>query len=195
MKSTYIGGLILALVIGIAVSIYTSGVNKVDKDIKAKYLKGGEIALSNEGKPFTLTSLQGQPVVLYFGFTFCPDVCPVGLATIRDALKSSESLAKVPAIFITLDPERDSRARLEEYTAFFHANIVGLTGSLKEIQDVAKRYGTYFQKSPKKDAPADDYLVDHTAYFYLIDANGELTRVLDHNASAQEISDLLLKML
>ena len=168
----------------------------VEKDVKAAYLKGGEFSLSNEGEGFKLSSLKGSPVILYFGFTFCPDVCPVGLTVIRDALNSSDALSDVPVLFVTLDPERDNKQRLDEYTAFFHSNIKGLTGSLSEISSVAKQYGTYFRKSVGKGAEAsDNYNVDHTAYYYLIDGEGELIRVLDHNAKAEQISDLLLKMI
>lgn len=185
---------LMVVVLSVVFTVYLNENDRLEKDAKATYLKGGEFTLSNEGESFSLSSLAGKPLILYFGFTFCPDVCPVGLATIRDALNSSHELSTLPAVFVTLDPERDSRQKLKEYTGFFHSNIIGLTGSIDEIQTVAKRYGTYFRKSSKGE-DSKDYLVDHTAYFYLINAEGELIRVLDHNASAQEISDLLLKML
>lgn len=195
MKSIFA---VLGFILFVSISVWTYmgllDAPAVEKDIKAKYLKGGEFTLSNEGNAFSLSSLKGQPVILYFGFTFCPDVCPVGLATIRDALNSSEQLSDIPALFITLDPERDTAQKLKDYTGFFHRNIIGLTGSLDEISAVTKTYGTYFKKSVKSDKPGD-YLVDHTAYFYLIDKQGELLRVLDHDASASELSELLLKLL
>lgn len=165
----------------------------LEKDVKATYLKGGAFTLTHADQEFNSISLVGQPHILYFGFTFCPDVCPVGLATIRDALNSDNRLSVVKAMFVTVDPERDDSTRLEDYTSFFHPNIMGLTGSLESIKTVAKQYGTYFKKADKSNA--ENYTVDHTAYYYLIDKEGELLRVLDHSATSKEISELLLKML
>lgn len=176
----------------------------VQKDIKSSYLKGGDFTLTSSGdgksvelasdKRFHLSQLRGQPVILYFGYTYCPDMCPVGLAAIRDALNSSTNFDKVTALFITLDPERDSIDKIAEYTGFFHPRIIGLTGTLEEIKAVSGRYGTYFIKSGLSD-DGQDYQIDHTSYFYLIDAQGELVRVLDHNTKASELAIELSNLL
>lgn len=182
------------VILAVFVYIHLSTQNSLEKDVKAQYLKGGAFTLMHKGATFESSSLKGLPHILYFGFTFCPDVCPVGLATIRDALEADARLSDVKVMFVTVDPERDTPARMDEYTAFFHSNIMGLTGSLEQIAQVAKQYGTYFKKSDKHNQDGN-YTVDHTAYYYLLDEHGELMRVLDHSATEKDISELLLKML
>ena len=172
----------------------------LEQDLKSQYLKAGDFELLYQNEAFKLSQLQGQPVILYFGYTFCPDVCPVGLSVIRDVLTSSDDFSNVRALFVSLDPERDSAARIEEYTSFFHANILGLYGNLAEITAVSSAYGTFFRKNSPT-SPSDthgalpNYTVDHSAYYYLIDTQGKLVRVLDHSTKSEEISDLLHKLL
>ena len=120
----------------------------------------------------SLSQFKGSPVLLYFGFTFCPDICPIGLTVIRDALKKSEKYNNINVLFVTVDPERDTPVRLKEYLSFFNPSFIGLTGDLKSIAEVAAKYGTYFAKTEANEH--GEYSVDHTAYVYLIDRNGEL---------------------
>lgn len=162
------------------------------KDTRASYLKGGDFTLSSGDGTVSLASLSGHPVILYFGYTYCPDVCPVGLAVIRDALQSDPSFVNVKALFVTVDPERDTASRLAEYVAFFHSNIIPLRGSEAEIKTVAQSYGTYFMRGTQA---GETYAVDHTAYFYLIDAGGELVRVLDHATTPEQLADALKMLL
>lgn len=166
----------------------------VEKDQRAQFIKGGGFSLSNEGSPFQLADLKGSPVILYFGFTHCPDVCPVGLSVISEVFKSKPKFDEARALFVTLDPERDNGSKLSEYVSFFHQNIIGLTGKLDEIEVVAKKYATYFKKVPLPDSELE-YTVDHTAYFFLIDRNGELIRVLDHNTDAKKLGDEFSKLI
>lgn len=163
-----------------------------DKDARASYLKGGDFTLSSGSEPISLSSLRGQPVILYFGYTYCPDVCPVGLAVIRDALHSDPVFANVKTLFVTVDPARDTAQRLAEYVAFFHPNIIPLHGSEEQIKTVAQNYGTYFMKGALE---GESYAVDHTAYFYLIDADGELVRVLDHATTPEQLAESLTSLL
>ncbi len=168
---------------------------KLEQDLKSKHLKGGDFELLHEGRPFQLERLRGKPLILYFGYTFCPDVCPLGLSTIREVLRSSEDFEDVPALFITVDPERDTKERLKEYTAFFHSNIKGLRGSVDQLKAVSSAYGTFFRSARDKLEDGRAYTVDHSAYFYLLDAQGKLIRVLDHDTKASQISELLHKLL
>lgn len=162
----------------------------VEKDRKAEYIKGGEFSLpSTLGKDFSLSDARGRPAVLYFGFTHCPDICPVGLAVIRDALKIDPDFSEVMPVFATLDPARDTIDRLKEYLAFFDPSLVGLSGSDEQIASLAKQYSTYF-KALEPDENGN-YNVDHTAYFYVIDREGELVRVLDHDTDAEGLASVL----
>lgn len=162
------------------------------KDVRARYLKGGDFTLFSGQTEFRLSSLKGRPVILYFGYTYCPDVCPVGLAVIRDALQSDPSLAPVTTLFVTVDPERDTSQRLDEYVAFFHPSILALRGTEAEIKLVAQSYGTHFMRGKQE---GESYAIDHTAYFYLIDAAGELVRVLDHDTTPTQLAAALKALL
>lgn len=167
----------------------------LEKDLRSQYLKGGDFQLMHDKKPFSLSSLKGSPVILYFGYTFCPDICPVGLAVIRDALNSEEEFKNIPVIFVTIDPDRDSSERLKEYVGFFHQNIIPLRGQAEETQAIIKAYGGFFRKNIPDIAENSEYVVDHSAYYYLIDANGELTRVYDHSISSEVLAESLRGLL
>lgn len=174
------------------------------KDVKATYLPAGDFTLMHNGAAFDTQSLRGTPYILYFGFTSCPDVCPLGLTVIRDALNSSERLADVKALFVTVDAERDTAEVLEQYVVFFHKNIIPLRGSRESTAAVAKQYGTYFVKvplagaqQPKEGEVVDpnQYTVDHTAYYFVIDQDGMLQRVLEHDVKVTELAAILESLL
>lgn len=149
---------------------------------------------------FTLTSMNGQQVglgdfrgklvVLYFGYTYCPDVCPTTLAEVKKAVgKLAERADDVQVIMISVDPERDTPQLLNEYISSFDVRFLGLTGSIDEIQRIATLYGIYFAKSEGSDAT--DYLVDHTASLMVIDQDGYLKLVFPYGTPAEDIaSDL-----
>lgn len=166
---------------------------KNEKDLRAQYLEGGDFELVNADGPISLARFKGTPLVLYFGFTFCPDICPLGLTVIRDALGSDPALANTPVVFVTVDPARDTPERLKAYLAFFHSNIHGATGSVVALTELSKRYGTFFMKG--KEDEHGNYAVDHTAYFYVLDEQGELIRVLDHNTTAEELASAIKKLI
>lgn len=185
----------LVVVLGVVLALFLRERDETSdssKDVRASYLKGGDFTLSRGAEKLTLSALKGDPVVLYFGYTFCPDVCPVGLAVIRDALLSDPVLSRVKVLFVTVDPERDTPQRLADYVGFFHPAIQPLHGSEAEIKQVAQSYGTYFMRGSGNN---DTYTVDHTAYFYVIDGQGELQRVLDHSTTAAQLSAVLKEFL
>jgi protein SCO1/2 len=188
--------LFLVALFGYLASINLS--NGLEKDLKSQYLKAGNFKLDYQNTSFELNSLKGQPVILYFGYTHCPDVCPVGLAVIRDVLNSNDKFEQVKALFVTLDPERDTPEKLQKYTAFFHSNILGLTGSDQEIREMSASYGTSFRRADTVLEAIDGqegYTIDHSTYYYLIDSAGELVRVLDYASKPEEIADLLIKLI
>jgi cytochrome oxidase Cu insertion factor (SCO1/SenC/PrrC family) len=134
------------------------------------------------GAPFTLTDprgarvslsdFRGKVVLLYFGFTYCPDVCPTDLAVIAQTLQSlGTSGDEVQPLFVTLDPARDTRELLRGYVSAFHPRIVALSGSEDEIRRVATAYKVYFEKvTPPGSA---SYSIDHSAFTFLLDRNGK----------------------
>ena len=190
----------LSLVVAgiLSYQVYQSSQGSTSKDVKAAYLPGGDFELEHDGAPFNTNQLRGTPYILYFGFTSCPDVCPLGLTVVRDALNSDSALKDIPAVFVSLDPERDSAEAMHGYLEFFHKNLIGLRGDLVKTHAVAKQYGTYFIKAPLPSGSSDDptqYTVDHTAYYFVVDADGELQRVLEHNAKPEELAEALRALL
>lgn len=145
----------------------------------------------HNGKPFTLSSTRGKVTLLYFGYTSCPDVCPLTLADMAGALQDLGADAQAAQIvFITLDPERDSRQTLQKYVTAFDATNIGLHGTSDEIKQVADAYGVKYKKAPLANS-ALGYAVDHSAFIYVIDRRGQLRELLPFGTSRQSIaSDL-----
>ena len=152
---------------------------------------GGPFELTDQtGHRRTDADFRGKLVVLYFGYTYCPDVCPTELQSISLALdKLGDAAETVQPVFITVDPERDTPARLAEFVASFHPRLIGLTGSLADIKKTAIAYRTFFAKN---DATAPgEYSVDHTGFIYLIGRDGHYLGFLPPGASPDEIADAI----
>ncbi|MDP5280481.1 SCO family protein [Sphingomonas sp. DG1-23] len=138
---------------------------------------GGPFALvDQDGKTVRDSDFAGRYRIVYFGYTYCPDVCPTDMAKIGQAMKLLDKRAprvaqKVVPIFITVDPERDTPAVVKQFVANFHPRIVGLTGSPQAIAAAAKSYAVYFKKQPP--GPGGGYMVDHLAVAFLMGPNGE----------------------
>ena len=133
---------------------------------------GGPFKLTDQnGKQITDRDLKGHPSLVFFGFTHCPEVCPTTLFDISEVLnKLGPDAAKVNAVFITVDPERDTPPVLKDYLASFNPRLIGVGGDAEELAKVAKEYRVYYKKVPTKDG---DYTMDHTAIVYLMDKNGQ----------------------
>lgn len=153
----------------------------------ANAASGGDFILQSAAGPLALTDYRGKVVLLYFGYTYCPDICPTALAATAlglSALAPAE-LAQVQTIFISVDPERDTPARLKEYAAFFHPSILGATGTPQEIAEVARRYGASYAR--QEIAGASSYVVDHSSLTYVIAPDGRLVGTLPHAAPAAAV--------
>jgi protein SCO1 len=149
---------------------------------------GGDFVLDSASGPVDLADLRGDVVLIYFGYTWCPDICPTNLVLIANALKAlaPEELERVQVLFISVDPERDSTERLAEYSGYFHPKILGLTGTPGQIAEVARLYGAAYRRTELPDS-AMGYVVDHSAYSHLVDPRGRLVRNLDHATPSVEI--------
>jgi len=145
-------------------------------------------------REFALSDHKGKVILLNFGFTNCPDICPITLGMLGEVLDIVKD-DRVLALFITVDPERDTVAKLGEYIPFFHDRIVGLTGSQREIKRVNDACGTFYSK--EKEVSEDDYVVSHSPAVYLIGPGGEMTLrypkdKLDPKRIAEDVKSLLL---
>jgi protein SCO1/2 len=156
---------------------------------------GGPFALTDHtGKPRTEADFRGRLLLVYFGFTHCPDVCPTDMMAIGSALKALGPLAdQVRGLFISLDAERDTPALLAAYVESFHENIVGLTGDETAIRRAAHSYKVYFNKVPGKGR--DDYGFDHSAYIYLMDRTGKFIGVFPPSTPGERIVSVLKPLL
>ncbi len=151
-----------------------------------------DFTLTNQdGNPFSLSSTKGKVVMLYFGYTSCPDVCPLTLADMASARSElGDAADQVQILFVTVDPERDSQAVLKKYVPAFDPGIIGLRGTPEEIKTVADAYGVKYKKTPLKDS-ALGYAMDHSAFIYVVDRNGQLRELLPYGTQRQDItSDL-----
>jgi protein SCO1/2 len=137
---------------------------------------GGPFTLVGpDGKPFPSSRLNGKPYALFFGFTHCPDTCPTTLARLVKLRRDSGGDAAFNIVFVTVDPERDGPKEMAAYANAFGAPIIGLTGSLAQIDQVKKQFGIFSQKVP---TGGGDYTVDHTATVLLFDRNGKFVATL-----------------
>jgi protein SCO1/2 len=154
--------------------------------------EGGDFTLQSVSGPVSLSDFRGKVVLLYFGYTACPDICPTNLAIIAYALKqlSPAERAKVQVLFVSVDPARDALERLAEYAAYFDPGILGITGSDAAVAAAAERYGAAYRRT-EQSASAMGYLVDHSAFTYVIDQDGELVDTLGHATPAQVIINRL----
>ncbi len=155
-------------------------------------LIGGPFSLtSTAGETVTEKTYLGRPMLVYFGFTHCPDICPSGLQIIAAAIDSlGANASKFTPLFITLDPERDTGPKLAEYLKSFHSRIVGLTGSPEAIAAATKAYRVYAKKVVSE-TTAGDYTVDHSGFMYLMDARGKFVTHFPHNVGAETLAAAL----
>ncbi len=156
---------------------------------------GGDFTLQSSSGKISLTDMKGKIALLYFGYTFCPDVCPTSLSRIAGAFKklTPAELEQVQGIMISVDPERDTPEKLAEYTKFFHPKILGMTGSKAQIDDIAKRYDVVYRKAEGSNATG--YLMDHTSFIYVLDKKGKIREFLPHDVSMDAIVVVIRKLL
>nr|WP_255365156.1 SCO family protein [Collimonas sp. OK242] len=147
------------------------------------------------GKPRTLADYKGKAVLVFFGYTQCPDVCPTTMVEMADVMKELGPLAsKVQVLFITVDPERDTQELLSKYVPAFDPNFVGLYGDQAATDKVAKEFRVFYQKVPGK--TPGSYTMDHTAGSYVFDPEGHIRLFIRHGQGADPIAHdlkLLLK--
>jgi cytochrome oxidase Cu insertion factor (SCO1/SenC/PrrC family) len=155
---------------------------------------GGPFTLTDQaGRQRSDTEFRGKLLIVYFGYTFCPDVCPADLMAITQALDALGPAAEgVQPIFITIDPERDTKV-LADYVSAFHHSLVGLTGSPEEIRKVANSYKAFYAKVP--DERGGDYSIDHTGVIYLMGRNGEYLGFMPPQTNPDRLTEILRKYL
>lgn len=150
---------------------------------------GGEFKLiDQDNNEFDSDSLKGKLALIYFGFTYCPDICPTSLNKITEVFKVLDKY-KIQAnfVFITIDPQRDTPAVLKNYLQHFNPNFIGLTGSEQQIRAVADKFKVYYAKIGE----GERYMVDHTSFIYVINSRGEYIKHFYLSSSSQEIIEFI----
>ncbi|MCU7932295.1 MAG: SCO family protein [Candidatus Thiodiazotropha sp. (ex Codakia rugifera)] len=161
--------------------------NEANNERLAAQPQGGDFSLLSHQGVVSLSDFRGKVVLLYFGYTWCPDICPTNLAMMSAAMTEmgSDGLTEVQPIFISVDPDRDTPQRLKEYVEYFHPNLVGVTGSAEDIEAITKRYGAAYRAVRK--ASETQYTVDHSADTYIIDRQGKLVKKMPHGSTVEEL--------
>lgn len=151
------------------------------------------VGISHTGESFALSDLRGKLVLVFFGYTFCPDVCPLTLANVAQAMniiadEDPKAAQKLTALFITSDPERDTVERLAQYVPAFHPDILGVVVDPARFDAVKSSFGVYAEKSDVSQSSQAGYLIDHTAGVYVIDPNGNLLALFPHDTPADVLA-------
>ena len=181
--------LIRIITLLICIGVLAQGITK-DVD-----MVGGDFSLTTHmNSTYSLSDSRGKVVLLFFGFTHCPDICPMTLSTIQTVLDQlGDQATQVQPLLITVDPRRDTPEILKNYLQWFGNNFIGLTGTTNEVDKVVKQYGGFY--SYEGDTGSTAYNVDHTSNLYLIDTNGVVTNIMPFGLPPQAIVEFVEKLL
>jgi protein SCO1/2 len=161
-------------------------------------LIGGSFELQDsQGKTWTDQDFKGKYLLIYFGYSYCPDICPMGLHNLSEALDilPKEDQGLIQPLFITVDPERDTQAHLKVYMENFHPKILALTGHADAVKQVMKAYKVYAARVNGDERGATDYLMDHSSIVYLMDPQGKYVAHFTHKTPPQEMAQGIQKVL
>jgi len=157
----------------------------------------GDFLLDSISGPVSLQQFRGQAVLLFFGYTYCPDVCPTTMSNVADTMEllSDEEQMLVQPLFITVDPARDTVEHLAKYVSFFHPKLMGLSGSEKQIKKAAELFSVQYFRDEWADAGKDNYYLNHTAYLFLIDPDGRVTDLMSDHTTPKDIAAALRQVI
>ncbi len=196
LYSLIAAGLVAAMLGGFGYMVFSGRDGDQFAQCRATQVSGGAGAI---GGPFTLTDHTGRavteadfadrPVIVYFGYTFCPDVCPLDAARNAQAVDLLEAAGKmVTPLFISFDPERDTQEVLAEFVRFMHPRMVGLTGTEEQIREAARAYRVYFAKQETDD---EFYLIDHSTFSYLLLPGYGFVDIIRRDQSPEQVAEMV----
>ncbi|MBF0587800.1 MAG: SCO family protein [Magnetococcales bacterium] len=180
-----------------ALAMLTSPPALAEESLPFMPLKGDFDLEDEQGQKVSLKSYRGAYLLVYFGYTYCPDVCPASLGQLSEALWHipEPKAQRITPLFISVDPQRDNQEHLRIYTDAFHHAMVGLTGSPDNLQQAAKMFGAYYIKGkPEPDDP-EDYTISHSSLTYLVGPEGNMLKLFPHATSVKEIAITLDRMI
>lgn len=185
--------LLLATGIGASALLFAPDTSKTKVVSSGTALVGGPFEATNQdGKRVSEQDFLGKYTLFYFGYTFCPDICPAELQVISAALSDIEGAKdKFNLVFVTVDPVRDTPEIMKQYVAHFWPGTIGLSGSAEDIRKVAAAYRVYYTKAGGENADDDSYLMDHSSITYLMGPDGKFVRHFPFGTSADDIKKAL----
>lgn len=191
----YAGGLLLVLLAFFQIRSGVDTPSSLPMAVTTGKPTGAPFTLQGKEGPVSLSDFEDQLILIYFGYTWCPDICPSSMMFMARAIKnlSPEEQARIQPMLISVDPQRDTPERLASYVDFFEAGIIGLTGEEEYLRKLVREYGAFFRYTPVESAM--EYTVDHTSEFYLVNHRGELVDTLSHNLSGNQLSSRLQQAL
>jgi len=187
---------LLSLVLAISLSVVAFGLWNLNRLPPSKYPDmGGEFMLQSVNGQVSSKDIEGKVTALFFGYTHCPDICPGTLSNVAEALDllDEEELAATKALFITLDPERDTPEIMDAYASHFHRKITGLSGSPDSIAKLAKSFFVGYQKEASDSGLG--YTISHSSYVFIIRPDGSVGDFLSHSVSADELARAIRRWL
>ena len=192
-------GLLLAVVLGVGGAWLVMGTGWLSTGDKKSHLPlptGGDFTLQSADGAVNLADFRGKVVVLYFGYTACPDICPTSMATLKAAmaLLTPIEVAKVQGLFVSVDPERDTLAHIQQYVRYFHPSLVGVSGAQVALQEITRRYGVFYRKV-EVPGSAMAYTIDHSAVLYVLDKQGKLQEQVQHAVPPAELAAAIRRWL
>jgi len=166
-----------------------SGVRCPRSQHRARQLCGPFTLVATNGEDVSDQAYRGKWLLIFFGYTYCPDACPTALNNISVALeKLGSDAAKLQPLFVTVDPHRDTRELMRDYLQSFDSRIIGLTGTPDQIDGVLKEYRVYVARQESSEADGNDYLISHSAYIYLMDPDGKFVNVIQSGEAGDDIA-------
>ena len=198
MKSPFLTGIRRGIVLSLLLVIFwlvldyfyfskLNNQNKVNLESQQAAIGGSFTLVGKGGQQYNNDSFKGKPLLIFFGFASCPDICPYGLTMISSVLdEMGEDSQEINAVFVSLDPERDDYKKVSEFATIFHEEIIGLSGSQDQVDKIALAWRVYKKKVVLEDSDLG-YTIDHSAFIYLMDKNGKYYTHFPHNVDAEEI--------
>jgi protein SCO1/2 len=169
------------------------------RDVAREAITGEFSLVDHDGNPVTDEDYRGSWLLIFFGYTHCPDVCPTTLGAVSVAMDIlGEDAAQVQPLFISVDPQRDTPEVLKDYASAFHPSIIGLTGTPEQIKAAAQTHRAYYAKAPSEEGGEigeTDYAMDHSAYLYLMDPEGVYAHAFSPTDTPEEIAKRIRRYL
>ena len=195
MNSRWFPLTLLVLLAGLLFWVVFSWQPRPDEPAGSSMPRSVDFSVQSLAGPVKLSALRGKVVLLYFGYTWCPDICPTSLTLMSMALRqlNPEELAQVQPVFVSVDPERDTLKRLDEYAHYFHPSIIGATATPEVIDRLVQQYGAAYRKVDVESST--QYTVDHTSATYVIDQQGVWVDTLAHGTKPDVLAGSIRRLL